>query len=51
MKIGNRNVIRPHPIPYTHKILRTRKHKGWDMERILTTPPIKKEKDVYEISD
>lgn len=24
-----------------NKILRTRKHKGWNIERILTTPPIK----------
>lgn len=24
-----------------NKILRTRKHKGWSMKRILTTPPIK----------
>lgn len=23
-----------------NKILRTRRHKGWDIERILTTPPM-----------
>ena len=35
-----------------NKILRTRKHKGWNIERILTTPPMRnKENDIYEIGN